>query len=243
MRIVLEKEPKCIIASGDWHGNFKGMVNKINDQYQIEDSIIIQCGDFGVGFNKPNFYNDLFGRLNKKLKQKNNILFALRGNHDNPEYFQDNWKLSNIKLVSDYSTIKTPSKNLLLVGGAISIDRSGKHRIVDVSYWLNEPFVFDVVKLDAIEDKITHVFTHSSPEECEPITKEGIMNYLITDSNLNFDINQERKNHSKLMNYLITKNHPVKEWYYGHFHYYKMQEINGIKFFLIDIDRLQDLKS
>ena len=43
------------------------------------------------------------------------------------------------------------------------------------------------------------------------------------------------------MNYLLLNNHPIKEWYYGHFHYYKLQYINDIKFVLLDIEQFQEI--
>jgi len=111
MELEFNYEPTNIIASGDWHSNFEPMINKINISYSLTDSLIIQCGDFGVGFAEKQMYVDFFRKLNKKLKLKNNILFVLRGNHDSPEYFNDKIIFSNIKLVSDYSIISTPNKD------------------------------------------------------------------------------------------------------------------------------------
>ena len=100
-----------IVAVGDIHGAFELIVNKANMQYSLKNTIIIVCGDCGFGFYKENHYKTIISKIHKKLKKNNNYLIFLRGNHDNPAYFQDNWIFSNIKLVSDYSIISTPNKD------------------------------------------------------------------------------------------------------------------------------------
>ncbi|MDE5888688.1 MAG: hypothetical protein K2H20_01570, partial [Bacilli bacterium] len=40
-----------------------------------------------------------------------------------------------------------------------------------------------------------------------------------------------------IYNDLMENKHPIKKWCYGHFHYHNFEEINGIDFHLIDMDR------
>lgn len=248
MFLKFDIEPENIVAVGDIHGEFKLLINKANDQYRLKNTIIIQCGDFGIGFYKENFYKTLFTQLNKKLKKNNNILVVLRGNHDNPKYFDDSLNLSNLKLVADYSIIKTPTKCCLLIGGAISIDRINRKHQIDYSYsyWHNESFVYDENKLNEINNlynkQITHVFTHSCPEGCEPYTKDGIKWWMNIDKELKTDVDLERSEHKRLMDYLSVNKQPIRQWFYGHFHYSKQEFINGIQFVLLDIEQFQEIR-
>lgn len=238
------EEDLNIVTIGDIHGEFNKITFKINSQYNIRNSICIFCGDCGFGFHKPNYYNNVLKKINAILKKNNNHYIFLRGNHDNPSYFNDEIKYTNIKLVSDYSTIKTPTKLCLLIGGGISIDRIIRN--VNIDYWIDEKFIYDEEKLiDLFQnnelDKVTHVFTHSNPDFCYPITNENIMSWLKSDITLLSDINIERENHSKIYEYLIKNNHNIKEWLCGHYHESKFEYINNTKFRILDVDEVYNV--
>lgn len=242
-----------IVGIGDIHGAFKQIVNKANDQYKLTNSLLICCGDFGMGFYKENYYRNQFKYLNLKLKKTNNILIALRGNHDDPQYFKDNFIYSNIKLLKDYSVVTTPDKVLLLVGGAISVDRimrikaeEPEERGVPKQYWRDENFNYNEDKLKVINEKfnkqITHVFTHSSPSFCQPTTKEGIRYWIALDPKLDVDCSLERHYHTRLFDNLIMNKQPIRGWYYGHFHFSKFEYINNIKFQVLDIEEFGEVR-
>src|ERR1019366_570138 len=99
-----------IIAVGDIHGDIIPLVNKVNEQYKIQNSLIIVAGDIGMGFHKDNFYLDLFKKAGARLKKNNNTLLLVRGNHDDPDTWNDNiafkkhWQDGehNIRLIKDY---------------------------------------------------------------------------------------------------------------------------------------------
>ena len=239
-----------IVGIGDIHGAFRQIVNKACDQYKLTNSLLICCGDFGMGFYKENFYRNEFKRLNIKLKKSNNILIALRGNHDDPQYFRDNYIYSNIKLLKDYSVITTPDKTLLLVGGAISVDRVNRLEAERSNgykqYWPDESFAYNQKKLEQIHAKfnkqITHVFTHSCPDFCQPRTKEGIKYWLDLDPGLETDCSLERHNHALLYNNLIENGQPISQWSYGHFHFSKFEYIHSVKFQLLDIEEFGEIR-
>jgi len=248
--MILKFDKDLVIAIGDIHGEFNNIVFKINSQYEITDSICIACGDIGMGFYKFNYYKDLFSKLNSKLKKANNHLLLIRGNHDNPIYFNETCELNkftHIKLLDDYSIVETPTRCILNVGGAYSIDRSARMKsgTLDYCYWKDEPFIYDESKLNNIESlfgrQITHVCTHSAPKECEPRTKEGLIYWLEKDLQLKNDIEKERNDHSMLMKYLLDNKQPIRQWCYGHYHYTKTEFLNGIKFCLLDICQIIEL--
>jgi hypothetical protein len=99
--------------------------SKKNNYGIYSNSLFIIAGDCGLGFNKQKYYDDIFEKFNKILSYNNTFIIFVRGNHDDPEYFDGKRiNLSNIKAVPDYSVITAHDKNILCVGGAISLDRT-----------------------------------------------------------------------------------------------------------------------
>ena len=108
-------EAKTIIVSGDIHGNFNQLVFKLCIQYQLTDTLLIVAGDCGFGFEKKEYYEQIVRRNAKRMNQANNWIVFVRGNHDNPAYFDG--AMLNFKrfvAVPDYS-ILCPS----LTGGPL----------------------------------------------------------------------------------------------------------------------------
>ena len=252
-----------VYCLGDLHGSFLDIKYFVTS-HDIKDSVLIFCGDIGMGFNKPEYYKQIFKKLNRKLKKQNVYVLFLRGNHDSPEDFNNElYKSSNIKTLEDYTIISINDEfNILCVGGAISIDRmSRKHQMTQQAfsymrfhnssfeeaikevpqlYWENEAPFFNRQKMNEIFEnniKINAVCSHTCPYFCEPRTKDGIKEWLKYDSTLEKDLDNERNTMTFIYNDLMENKHPIKKWCYGHFHYHNFEEINGIDFHLIDMDR------
>ena len=49
-------EAKSIIVSGDIHGDFNLLVNKVCVQYQMRDTLVVVAGDCGFGFENKGYY-------------------------------------------------------------------------------------------------------------------------------------------------------------------------------------------
>lgn len=249
MNLTFPNKFNSIIVSGDIHGDIMPLVFKVNDQYKIENSLIIVAGDVGIGFHADGYYLDLFKKASARLKKNNNTLLFVRGNHDDPdkwldyEPFKAFWQESDnhVRLVKDYTVISAETDkmqhNILCVGGALSIDRTG--RTAGKNYWPKEPFVYDESKVESLVG-ITDVITHSSPDFCEPILKNGILNWLSYDNELEADCDKERKDHTLLYNKLKEKNN-IKKYIYGHFHFSNHTYIDDTLFKLCDIMELYEL--
>lgn len=83
----LSERPDNIIACGDVHGEFKALAEKITE-YGISDATVVVAGDCGFGFEPWRFYDRLYReRLHTRLEQANVLLLMVRGNHDDPRYF------------------------------------------------------------------------------------------------------------------------------------------------------------
>lgn len=257
-----------IYAIGDLHGYYDSLINwiKTND---IRDSAIIVCGDIGFGFEKPGYYEQLCKKFEHKCSERNVTVFMLRGNHDDPSYF-DGVKINteHFKAIPDYSVISNGEHNILCVGGAISIDRIDRiakwrqdaskfmiwfncplsvaeEKFASKTYWEYEKPYFDYNALDELSKndiKIDIVCTHDSPPFCPPLSKDGIADYLAQDEKLSEDIDDARNVFSEILAKLILDNHPLAKWIYGHYHNHEQIEIDGIEYTMLDMYRVNNNK-
>lgn len=220
-----------IIVCGDIHGEFKTLVHTIV-QKQICDAVVIVAGDCGFGFDKLNYYDQLYRRLHKKLEKQNVLLLMVRGNHDDPLYFSEEViDFPLMKTLPDYTVVHTVSHNILCVGGAVSVDRNfriskmaydriqGKEHLP--IYWGKEFVVYDESELNILNVEnvtIDVVVTHTAPSFCPPFAKGDLEHWCAADEDLAEDVRRERKNMDNLYNYLVGHHHPLHSWYYGHYH-------------------------
>jgi len=242
---------------GDIHGEFENLVYQITDRYKMENTVTICCGDIGMGFNKDEYYFQVFLKLNKKLIKDNNYVIFLRGNHDNADYFNNEGKTNlfrkykQIHLIPDYTIIELNNIiNVLCIGGATSVDRvdriaAERRKWGKKIYWENEIVIYDEDKLKEINElypcNIQIIATHTSPDFCYPTTKQGIMGFLLKDNQLNDDLNIERGLITNIFNYLVDNGQvSILEWWYAHFHEYKRENINGINFILLDCNQIME---
>lgn len=251
-------DAKHIVVAGDIHGDFEALVDKCGIQYGMTDTLIIVAGDCGFGFQRPNYYEDLYMKLSNRLSKANNWIVFVRGNHDNPAYFdgkQVNYK--RWKAVPDYSILKACGHTILCVGGAISVDRTYRlsemygmtvvieedRRLEVAYYWPDEKPVYDEAKLAAINEvcAIDVVVSHTAPSFCELISRQGIQNWLTKDEDLLQDIKAERKVMDNIQAYLYAHSHPVDYWFYGHFHQSWHSEIDGIKYNMLDCLEIREV--
>ena len=251
-------DAKGVVVSGDIHGDFEKLVYKCCIQYGMTDTLIIVAGDCGFGFNRPGYYEDICIKLNSRLAKANNWIVFIRGNHDNPAYFdgqQVNHK--RWKAVPDYSVLKVCGHTILCVGGAISVDRTYRlsemygmtvvieedRRLEVAYYWPDEKPVYDEAKLEAIDKvcAIDTVITHTAPSFCEKQSRAEIQNWLIKDEDLLDDIKHERKVMDDIHSFLKENNHPLQHWFIGHFHYSWNSEIDGVRYNILEIMELKEL--
>lgn len=76
--------PECkdIVVSGDIHGDFNLLVNKICVQYQMRNTLVIVAGDCGFGFDKRGYYDNM-GK--NTMERQNFIIENLVIEEDIPE--------------------------------------------------------------------------------------------------------------------------------------------------------------
>lgn len=132
---TIDIHTKSIIAVGDLHGNFNDIAYFVK-HYNFTNTAIIFCGDIGMGFYSTEYYKTVFDKISRIINKRNVHLIFLRGNHDNPLYFEGNFmsKSKCIHFVKDYSIINfyemddinkiNEPYSVLAVGGGLSIDRT-----------------------------------------------------------------------------------------------------------------------
>lgn len=237
----MEKEFNMVM--GDVHGDWDGIIATL-DHFEIRNCNIFQLGDFGIGLKLKEHEDLSLTDLNDCLKEFNIHLYVIRGNHDDPKYFDGNYtKWSHITFVKDYSIFTLCDMNILCVGGAISIDRKEadfinsmgektkwKGRIEGFDYWKDEIFV---LKSDILKEMsgIDVVLTHSAPSSFFPLGT-GVLNPK--DPELYYDVIKERSD-LDTMYQILRENNDIKYWCYGHFHKGNIEYIHNTKIVLMNI--------
>lgn len=201
---MINIESKSLFFVGDIHGNYSAVVGFIK-RYNIKDSVLIFCGDCGFGFESPSHYEQqIFPYLKRVLSPRNNYCIFVRGNHDDPELFNTfRYDYKRIKLVPDYTVVSVRCgnelKNVLCIGGAVSLDRSNRISIMKRNaqnysihhgcgfevalnntrkyYWARENCIYNEKKLKEISVPIHAVASHSCPSICSPQSKSAVVQW------------------------------------------------------------------
>lgn len=200
-----------IYVLADIHGDFEHLCNVIRNL--APGSLLIQLGDFGLGFKSEVRDLQILQRINNVLVEKEVNLFVLRGNHCKKEFWDKNLEYSNLKLIKDYTQLTINNNKCLFVGGAISVDRLG--RKIGVDYWLDEGVIYLSKKELEKIGKIDYLFIHSAPDFCFPRGYDApiVTGWAKYDKNLIRDLKEEREYLS-----LLVKTVKPKYMYRGHFH-------------------------
>lgn len=209
---------RCYLV-GIYLHEFNTLIYKLCIQYGMTDTLLIVAGDCGFGFEKPGYYENVFRHNSARLTKANNWIAMVRGNHDDPAYFNEE-RISHLRFrtIPDYSIVQACcGHNILCIGGAVSIDRSFRKEHDSrnqssgtASYWSDEMPIFDDPKLTEIDRqfKIDSVITHTAPSFCELLSKAGLSEWAERDAELLTDCEKERETMDRLFEHLKTVEHP-----------------------------------
>lgn len=230
--ISLDKN-KPLVFLGDHHGDWRELFFRIQ-MLKLKDCYIISVGDCGIGFIRKEQQLGQIKMLNEEFKANNIYFKAIRGNHDDPSYFkgEDRIRLENFELIEDYSTFEYNTKKIHFIGGAVSIDRTGRQE--GISYWKGEGVNFDKEKCE----KSDILVTHTAPSHCFPQTlNEMVYGWVREDSHLLKDLADERAVMDEIFKLCSPSLHV-----YGHFHSSCTERVNGCVSKLLNIDELWEYK-
>ena len=221
-----------MIVIGDTHGKWTKLLYTFF-QLELKDTNFIQVGDFGIGFYSSDFEN--LSYIDKFLATSNNNLYVIRGNHDNPMYFNNCKPLfTNIHFLSDWSYHTIEGKKGLFIGGAISIDRN--NRIPNQDYWTNEGITNPPHNF--LLDEVDFVISHDCPLEVNPII-DAKSNLFKDDYQLYKDCLQGRQILSWVWNNIPKSK--LQKWCYGHYHWSDTNYIQNTQFNLLSIFEFKEL--
>lgn len=218
---------------------------------------IMQVGDFGLGFGDADRERLQLAALGEALARSRNRLLIVRGNHDNPALFRAHATFANgaIQVVPDYSLVMVEGHKVLVVGGAISVDR--KLRRAGRSYWPDEACVLDLDRLAALDlDGLAAVVTHAAPGIAPPVLRDrfaagpapgpppGIRPALhrlyARDATLAGDVLAERRMLDALYR-AIRRRTAIPHWIYGHYHHHDTRLYDGTRFTMLGALQLLEI--
>jgi hypothetical protein len=209
-----------IIAIGDVHGKFDQLISKMEVVLEGNTGVnFVQLGDFGLGFEQPVRDWNTLNPINELLKQSDSMLYVIRGNHDNPAFWDSGcgFHFSNISFMPDDYIREIEGKICYFAGGAVSIDRSRRRQGID--YWCGEEYTPDPV-LYLGNNKVDILFTHDVYHPCSPYSiqnSEAVKYFVPMDEHLVEDLERSQSVIQKLYNDIIKTN-PTFVWYHGHYH-------------------------
>ncbi len=234
-----------LLFLGDIHGNFNH-VDYLLRQRNMKDTVVVQVGDFGVGFKIKQEMHTL-KILASKLAKNNNVMYAIRGNHDDPSLFDNGWIEDTICLVDDWTilelNVENHYKRIFCFGGAISIDRLDRKEFEEKyntkEWWPGETARFDDGLTDQVKD-VDIIVTHTAPEWCEPyIFSPLVYKYAAQDLHLLENLQNERRQMSYMFDVIYDNNREtLKKHYYGHFHFKSTGEYKGVITKLLNVGEL-----
>lgn len=253
-KIIKYPDAKQVLVSGDIHGDFRGIVFKLCNQYGLKDTLLIVAGDCGFGFEKPGYYETVYNQLSGRLRKANDWVVFIRGNHDDPSYFsEEKVSYKRWRCLPDYSVVQACGHSILCVGGAISIDRymrkeenarrAERGHIQTAVWWPDEVPVYDedAIAFIPVEVPIDTVISHTAPSFCELNSHRGLQSWAAKDPELISDVEKERKAMDRIFIKLKEDEQPVKRWYYGHFHQSWSAQLEGVFFSMLDIEELKEI--
>ena len=222
---------KPTLVIGDIHGQWDALFRKI-DHIDLRDATLLCVGDVGIGFVERSKQERQHTHVNNYFKSRDIEFVSIRGNHDDPAYFDGSVYLDNFKLLPDYTTLTLNDKKFLFVGGAISIDRTIRKE--GISYWKDEVFNLDHSKIQRCDVLITH----SAPTWNGPIEKNGMLaNFCQKDATLWDECMEERKQHD-----ILIKLSGAKKHYCGHFHQDSVVDFDDCVSTICDILQIAEIR-
>lgn len=238
------KDIENILFVGDIHGEL-GLIRYFAQRNP--NSIMVYCGDIGMGFYKSGYYETQMDHIEQALEKYNCIVILIRGNHDDPSYFSGSVdrfhpeKYNNIHFADDWQVFSTKFGNILTCGGAVSVDKQS--RTEDITWWSGEVVKMidpkDIIKDIPKDMNIDIVASHTNPLNFEPFdNKANLMGWCSKEIIEECDV--ERK-YMMSVYYELVDNYDVKYWFHGHFHFSSSYRLDNMRVRSLNINEIKSL--
>lgn len=203
-----------VLFCGDIHGELKKLLFLATQKYKLANACIIICGDFGIGFGDSQSIDMMCDNTVKRRMKENNLYIkVVRGNHDDPSYFDGNHNTDRIELLQDHVPFEVLGKTIYPIGGATSIDKelrlkyNRENKKGHKFWWGGE----NVTKLDIdkLPNKVDIIVSHEAPLNFDPV--------LVSRDNMSSDIYEAIRDDRKYLSE-VENNVIYSRWFYGHYH-------------------------
>ena len=222
--------------TGDTHGEFSRIEQFCERIKPTRDDTMIILGDAGINYNGG--WRDIHKK--QRLAKLPITLFCIHGNHEMRPAALDGYRLipwnggmvyqeecfPNLLFAKDGEIYRLGGKDVLVVGGAYSVDK--EYRLRMGYRWFSDEQPSGEIKeyvkqqLDRVGWKVDVVLSHTCPRKYEPVEHfmPGIDQSKVDKSTENWlDMIEDRLDY--------------KEWYCGHWHINK--RIDKLTFLFHDI--------
>lgn len=235
---------------GDIHGD-TSVVEYLLQSHNLENLTLIFLGDIGI-FRYRDYKRYI--KFDQYCKEHNIMVYALRGNHDNPGFFKEPehsykiakrfWdKFTNFKPLPDFSIIEYNNFRGLVLGGGTSIDRiirrsyssyKNSSSLYSSNDWWSDETIANIGELN---EKYDFILSHTGPRspKLSPLT-ENNCNFFKYDPLLHQDLEKENKFIEKIQRQL----QPTR-WWYGHYHINDNFDFKNTNCRVVDINYLTPL--
>lgn len=207
---------------GDIHGELSALAqNAINRGISCADILVV--GDFGAGFGRPNSMNVAYGKVRAALDKNEICIYTIRGNHDDPAFFDGMHDFERLHFLPDHHIIKLCGKKIYPVGGAVSSDidlidpltrksrrmqndaliRYGSSKRI---WWPNEA---PSQITEGLPETADIVVSHEAPLSFEPP--------LVRADHMHDETWLKNVESRKYLDYVLSQVKPAL-WFYGHYH-------------------------
>ena len=228
---------------GDIHGELSGLVwNAVNRGISCADILLV--GDFGAGFGRPKSMVVAYGKVRATLEKNDICIYTIRGNHDDPAFFDGNHDFERLHFLPDHCIIELCGKRIYPIGGAVSTDidlvdplsRKSRRMINDSLikfgssrrvWWPDEaPSVPSTSSGALSPERVDIVMSHEAPLSFEPPLVRAV--YVRDETWLK--IVESRK----YLDYVLQTVKPAL-WFYGHYHCHYEGDFQNTLYRCLDI--------
>ena len=225
---------------GDIHGELSNFIWKAACQLKIRIADILIVGDFGAGFGRPKSMDVAYAKICSALEENDIRLYTIRGNHDDPAFFDGLHDYEHLRFLPDHRTIELCGKKIYPIGGAVSTDidlvdpltrksrrmqndaliRFGSSKRI---WWPDETPVQITENLPEIADIVV---SHEAPLSFAPVP--------LREAHVRDCTWQKVVESRRYLDFVLNKVKP-SQWFYGHYHSHYEGNFQGTHYLGLDI--------